>query len=61
MTITTAITCDNCGATGPIRGLVGWFQIRRHPDGIDTRMLGDDPRTEWDVCSTNCIKALTIR
>lgn len=49
------LRCDQCGATAPSFGLIGWLRVERL--GIDVTSHGEDPTGRWDFCSWSCVAA----
>jgi len=54
------LTCDNCGKqqTGP--GIVGWWQLDAHPDGLDTFPFNQH-RPPFDLCSWKCLATYALK
>lgn len=52
------LKCDQCGIVTQVPGAVGWLQLQRHPDCLDTITQDDmlrDGRGPWDFCSNDCL------
>ena len=57
--VTVTLTCDACATQVDARGLVGWWRLAEHPDGVQTRTYGVHPG--YDLCSDACLATFAAR